>query len=748
MESLLQDLPRVAVYIDDIVVAGTSVDDHLANLEKVMARLLSAGLTVRKSKCVFAASSIEYLGHVIDAEGLHPSEEKVRAIRDAPEPQSVSQLKSFLGILNYYSKFLPNLSVTLYPLYRLLCKDVTFQWTDEHREAFQQAKELLQSSSLLVHFDESKQLVLSCDASSYGIGAVLGHKLEDGSEKPIAYVSRTLSAAEKNYSQLEKEGLAIVFAVKKFDQYLRGRHFIIYSDHQPLKYLFSEDRPVPPMASSRIQRWALTLGAYRYSICHRSGSNMANADALSRLPLSDSESFVPVPGDVHLLFDILSTSIVTASQIKEWSDKDPVLSRVRRFVLSGWSNGVSNDPQLKPFFNRREELSVVDGVVLWGARVVIPAAGREIILEQLHDTHPGISRMKALARNYVWWPDLDSDITTKVHQCRICQEDRPNPPKAPLHPWDWPVRPWARLHIDHAGPFMGKLYLIVVDAYSRWIDVCIVHSTSAEATIQQLRSLFAVHGVPEQLVSDNGTGFTSNEFSKFTQANGIKHIFTSPYHPASNGLAERAVQSFKHTVSKLSGSMENRILHFLFKYRITPQTTTGLSPSELLMGRRLRSHLDLLHPDFSRKALKSQDKSSEAKSLPRQFSIDDKLFARNYQGNEKWIPVRVVKITGPLSYRVITESGAVLRRHIDQLRVRLSEDQPHVDPAVSPPPLDDCWIPIGSSADVSHPQPGTSTLAARPPTPSSSPAPVVPPAPIRRSTRDRRPVNRYIPPKS
>ena len=185
---------------------------------------------------------------------------------------------------------------------------------------------------------------------------------------------------------------------------------------------------------------------------------------------------------------------------------------------------------------------------------------------------------------------------------------------------------------------MGKLYLIVVDAYLQWIDVCIVHSTSAEATIQQLRSLFAVHGVPEQLVSDNGTSFTSNEFSKFTQANGLKHIFTSPYHPASNGLAERAVQSFKHAVSKLSGSMENRILHFLFKYLITPQTTTGLSPSELLIGRRLRSHLDLLHPDFSRKALKSQDKSSEAKSLP---SIHDKLFTRNYQGNEKWIPVRV-----------------------------------------------------------------------------------------------------------
>ena len=185
---------------------------------------------------------------------------------------------------------------------------------------------------------------------------------------------------------------------------------------------------------------------------------------------------------------------------------------------------------------------------------------------------------------------------------------------------------------------------VVVDAYSRWMDVSIVSSTSAEATIQKLRSLFATHGVPEQLVSDNGSGFASEEFKKFTQLNGIRHTFTSPYHPSSNGLAERAVQSFKHGVSKLSGSMENRIIQFLFKYRITPQTTTGLSPAELLMGRRLRSHLDLLHPDFSRRAVVKQDKQRQAVVPPRSFKVNDKLFARNYQGNRKWIPVRVVKV--------------------------------------------------------------------------------------------------------
>ena len=513
-------------------------------------------------------------------------------------------------------------------------------------------------------------------------------------------------------------------------------------DHKPLKYLFSESRPTPAMASSRIQRWALMLGAYRYSIQHRAGSKLGNADALSRLPLSEVEAQVPIPGDVHLLFDQLSSSIVTSSQIRSWSDKDPTLSRVRQFILSGW-NVSSPEPELQPYFSRRDELSVIDGCILWGARVVIPTAGRSAVIEQLHDTHPGINRMKSLARSYVWWPGLDSDIAAKVRECRICQEDRPNPPRAPLHPWEWPSSPWSRLHIDHAGPFMGKLFLIVIDAHSKWIDVSIVNSTSAENTISRLRQLFSTHGLPEQIVSDNAAGFTSEEFSKFVQANGIKHIRSSPYHPSSNGLAERAVQTFKRNVSKLQGPIEHRLIQFQFRYRITPQTTTGRSPSELLMGRRLRSHLDLIHPDVSHKAIDRQFKSCQEQSTPRKFQVNDHLFARNYIGSRKWIPVSVVKITGPVSYLVKTESGAVIRRHVDQLRVRysLEPDQPFSGDQSG----DDSWYPLRSrvydnatadeavplsvSGDV--PQPSTST-------PVSA-------ATTRRSTRAKRPVQRFDP---
>ena len=194
----------------------------------------------QQAKMLFLRSSIEYLGHVVDAEGIHPTEEKVKAIKEAPAPTNVTQLRSFLGLVNYYNKFLPNLAANLTPLYSLLSKHQQWAWNDEQQVAFQRAKDALQSDALLTHYDPAKPLVLACDASDYGVGAVLSHIVDSGKERPIAYISRTLSAAEKHYSQLEKEALAIIFAVKKFHRYLIGRHFTIESDHQPLKTLFGE----------------------------------------------------------------------------------------------------------------------------------------------------------------------------------------------------------------------------------------------------------------------------------------------------------------------------------------------------------------------------------------------------------------------------------------------------------------------------------------------------------------------------
>lgn len=717
IENLLSHLHHVCVYIDDILVTGTDEADHLNNLHAVLQTLEEAGLTLKQSKCKFGVPSVEYLGHIIDSDGLHPSEAKVKAIREAPTPTNVTELKSFLGLLNYYHKFLPDVATVLSPLHLLLRKDTPWKWTPDQEKAFQKAKTMLHSSSVLTHYDEKKPLVVACDASPYGLGAVLSHRMSDRSDLPVAYASRTLSAAEKRYSQLEKEALAIIFAVRKFHDYIYGRKFVLHSDHKPLQFLLSESKQVPLLASSRIQRWAIALSAYNYVIQYKPGKLIPHADALSRLPLPNFPSSVPMPQDVVLMFEHISEAIVSADDIKKWTDRDPNLSRLRQIVLSGGE--VPDDaPQLKPYLHCFTELSVTNGCLLRVSRVIVPSQGQSAILIQLHEGHQGMSKMKSLARCYFWWPGLDKAIEDLVKKCKECQEQSALPPQTPVHSWEVPKTPWTRVHIDHAGPFLGHYFLILVDAHSRWLEVYIVPSTSSEATIKVLRHIFSTHGLPHQLVSDNGPSFTSQEFKKFMSLNGIRHSLTAPYHPRSNGLAERAVQTFKNAVKKMEGPLHERIARFLFSYRITPQSTTEQSPSELLMGRRLRSVLDTAHPDFTQPSQKEKTNSNT-----RFFKLHDKLFARNYSGKPLWIPVVVCKVTGPLSYHVETVNGIVLKRHADQLRKRYTADsEPDTLPEDSD--WDDDFTPL------------IPTVPPAPPTP-----PPIPP-PIRRSTRSRTTMDR------
>ena len=438
---------------------------------------------------------------------------------------------------------MPDLATTLEPLHELLRKDTCWKWGTEQQEAFEKAKNRLQSSDVLMHYEPKKELLVCCDASPYGIGAVLAHVMEDGSEKPVAYASRTLSTAERNYGHLDKEALAVVFAVKKFHQFLFGRHFKIYTDHKPLLGLLNPERATPLMASSRMQRWALTLLAYEYDLLYRPGEQNANADALSRLPLPDLPETTPVPGDIVDLLETINASPVDAAKVKLWTARDPVLSQVLQFVLYGWPLTVEEET-LKPYFARREELSVHAGCLLWGSRVVIPPQGREEVLNVLHESHPGIVRMKSLARSYVWWPKMDARLEENVKSCATCQSHQSKPPCSPLHPWEWPGRPWSRVHVDYAGPFMGKMFLLIIDAHSKWMDIHCVNSATSSMTIEKLRTTFASHGLPEIVVTDNGPNFMSSEFKSFLQKNGIRHITSAPYHPLSNGLEESSPDFF------------------------------------------------------------------------------------------------------------------------------------------------------------------------------------------------------------
>ena len=653
METLLRGLNGVSVYLDDILVTGSTHENHLHNLAAVLEQIEQAGLRLNRSKCFFLQPRLEYLGHVIDEAGRHPTEDKIRAIKEAPAPTNITELCSFFGMITYYSKFLPNMSTKLTPLYALLAKKKRWSWHTKEEAAFQLAKQALHSDAVLVHFDSSKPLILACDASQYGIGAVLFHVFEDGREKPIAYTSRTLNPAEKRYSQLEKEGLAIVSGIKKFHNFLYGRHFIIESDHRPLSFLFNEAKGIPQMASSCIQRWAITLSAYNYTICFKKGKTLCNADALSRLPHPVTTATDDTCTELVNLVQHMSSTCVSALHIKDWTTKDPLLSKVRRFIQLGWPNNVTEVP-CKPYFSRKGELSVLDGCILWGTHVVISPPGRQLLLKELHQAHPGVTKMKALACSYIWWPNMDTDIETLVKTCTECQESRPSQPTTPLHPWEWPASPWSRLHIDFAGPYLGHIFLVLVDAHSKWMDVRLMHSIKAHSTIGQLRMIFATHGIPQKIVSDNGPTFTSQEFKTFMTQNGVLHITSAPYHPSTNGLAERAVQTFKQALKRIQGSsIQEKLSKFLFQYRITPHTTTGIAPAELFMGRRLRSRLDLLFPTVSQKVeskqLKQKEEHDSTKPV-RTFSIGDIVYVEDYTASpQKWIPRKIVEVTGPLS---------------------------------------------------------------------------------------------------
>ena len=249
------------------------------------------------------------------------------AIVDAPDPCNLTQLRSFLGMVNYYGKFLHNLAATLSPLYHLLKQTTAWHWGPKQKEASQSVKDMLKSNQVLTHFNDQLPLILECDASPYGLGAVLSH------EMPVRPSDLSAShKAEQNYSHLDKEAPSIIFGVKKYHQYLFGRHFLIRTDNKPLPHIFHESREVPSMAS----RWALMLGTYDYHILYRQGSANTNADALSRLPLSSDIREVPQTAEVVHLMEHLASTPLTSAQINMWTDQDSILSKVRQFVLDGW----------------------------------------------------------------------------------------------------------------------------------------------------------------------------------------------------------------------------------------------------------------------------------------------------------------------------------------------------------------------------------------------------------------------------
>ena len=376
IDQTVADIPGVVCYLDDLVVTGKTDREHISNLQKSLDRLRTAGFRLKMNKCKFFQPEVHYLGHIIDKDGIRPQPEKLKAILEMPNPNNQKELRSFLGIVNYYDRFTPGLASKCANLNDLLHKEAVWQWDKHHTAAVQEIKTALTSTEALAHYDPSLPLNLSCDASPVGVGAVIFHSLPDNTEKVIAYASRKLSQAEKNYAQIQKEALAIIFGVQKFRQYLLlGRKFCLITDHKPLLTIFHPAEGIPETAASRLQRWAIVLSAYNYEVKYQPSEKHGNADALSRLPLDKTEDSVDDPDDTVCLLEQqqLNHLPIKAADIQRETSVDPVLSKVYNFTVRGWPLSLSLVPnEVKQFYNKRFDLTVFNGCLLLGLKVVIP----------------------------------------------------------------------------------------------------------------------------------------------------------------------------------------------------------------------------------------------------------------------------------------------------------------------------------------------------------------------------------------
>ena len=387
---------------------------------------------------------------------------------------------------------------------------------------------------------------------------------------------------------------------------------------------------------------------------------------------------------------------VTVTQLKRATAQDPQLSKVLQFTKFGWPSRLSQNQLsavLKPYWTRRSELTTESGCLLRGTRVIIPPKLHQVIQEELHIGHPGIVCMKAIARSYVWWPGVYKDIENKAKTCKQCQSVKQAPPKAPLHPWVWPTRPWERIHIDFAGPCLNTMFMIVTDAHSKLPEIIQMKETTAPKTIQELLKLFATYGLPLHVVTDNGPQFTSTDFATFLKSNWIKHIKCSPYHPSSNGAAERQVQTFKRSLKasvQKGRPLQQALCKFLLSYRNTPHATTNESPSMLFMKRPLRTRLDLLRPNTQAMVedkQAQQKKDHDVHTKQRYFQIGSSVLAKNFTSSPTWLSGTVLACLSPLTYSIQLDDGRIWKRHIDHM-LKDGENRKHDEVA----PTADDWV--------------------------------------------------------
>lgn len=685
MEHILKGCNGIFVYIDDILIFADNEKQHDERLLAVKQRLSEYGVILNENKCKTKLPEIIFLGHKISKNNIKPTSSRIEAVQQFREPKSIEEVRSFLGLINYVSRFIPDVATKTYPL-RKIIKNNTFSWNIEQKSAFEKLKmALTDQSSLGLYVIEDPTFVIA-DASPVGLGAILGQTGKDG-PRIIAYGHRSLSEREQKYHITEKEAMALVWAVEHFHRYLLGKKFDLITDHKPLEFMFNPKHT--PCA--RIERWVLRLQIYDFNVVYKPGKTNI-ADPLSRLPIQQQVSDLFEDDVEYFINEITNSSnlrAITINEMNEVSKNDQEIKLIKKCLNNTdlWEHEKSIQ-MFKPF---KPEYCFHENLLLRGTKIVVPKELRTNILALGHEGHPGVESMKRSLRSKVWWPKIDTDIAEFVKSCHECNLVTVANTTEPLKMRTFPTAPWTDIAIDFCGPMPNNIYLLVViDYYSRFKEVILMEKITSNDTIEQLRKLFSLLGLPQTITADNGRQLVSQEFKKFCAEHGIKLYTTPPYWPQANGLVERQNNSLmkRLRISAITrgNDWKKDLQTYLLMYRNTPHPTTGVSPAELLFGRKTRTKVpslsDQITPndsevrdhDLVAKAKTKAYVDSRRRAKPSNINIGDTVLVKQRKENKLTAPYKnelytvIDKHFGDVKLRSET-TGELIRRNIAHLKL-------------------------------------------------------------------------------
>ena len=690
IRDVLRGCEGVANIADDLVVHGKGVEEHDRRLFAVLDRLSEAGLTVNGDKCEFRLTKLKFFGHELSSDGVSPSEEKIAAIRDARSPKDASEVRSFMGLVQYSAKFMPDLASIARPIQDLTRKGVPFVWAAEQQKAFQELKRLITQAETLAYYQVGCRTRIVADASPVGLGAVLTQQ-QGGVWRVISYASRSLTDVERRYSQTEKEALALVWACERFSMYVSGQSFELETDHKPLERIYS--RTSKPCA--RIERWVLRLQGYDFKVVYRPGKTNV-ADALSRLNSVKQPDAGQKYDCVRAIVENCLPVALSAREIEEASYNDAELSQVKGCVRTGnWERCT-----FPSYAHIKDELCIYGEILLRGSRIVVPKTLRDKVVRLAHEGHQGIVKTKYRLRSKVWWPGMDKDVEQLCKVCHGCQVTSRYDPPEPMSRVLPPSAPWHDCSADLLGPLPnGESILVLVDYFSRFVEVAILKSTTSAKIIEAISPVFARFGVPFSLRTDNGPQFVSGEFEAFLRIYGVEHRTTTPLWPAANGEVERQNRSLLKCLQIAHLEKKNwrsELISWLTAYRSTPQVTTGATPFSLMFGREMRSKLPELRRetvDVSREATRDTDWSNKLKgkdyadeqrrAVPRSLRVGDAVLLKAEKTNKLSSnfcpsPFKVVQKTGS-EVTLRNENGVELKRNTALVKKYNEQENASID---------------------------------------------------------------------